>query len=614
MCGIIGFVDKRSKKDKLNILENMGNQIIYRGPDGVGYFADDLVGFAQRRLAIIDVKGGAQPMYSEDNKYIIIFNGEIYNYQALRDELIELGYKFKTKTDTEVILNGYIQWKDKLYTKLRGMFSFVIYDVDNKDIVGARDYFGIKPFYYYLTADEFMFSSEIKAFFPHPGFDKKVNTDGLKMFLIFQYNVKNETFFKDVHKLEPGEYFHFKDGKLDIKKYFEISFDKKNNNKSYEQIKSELKDVLEDSIHMHQITSDVEVGSYLSGGVDSSYVVAKSLPDKTFSVGFNYEGFDETTYAKELSDMLKLKNYREVISPDDFFKYLPDVEYHTDEPDANLSTVPLYFLSDLASKQVKVVLSGEGSDEMFGGYPEYNDPPALTRYLKLPLPIRAGVRGVCKCLPHFPGRNTLIKYGRPFTERYLGHGSYFEESEINRLLAKPLKSNEKISDVLKPYYDKVKDEDELTQKIFIDYHFWLPQDILLKADKMAMSHGVELRTPLMDINVFNYARTIPSKYLIKDRVGKYIFRDIARDTLPEEWSKRSKLGFPVPFSKWLMIDKYYDIVASYFNEDYASKFFDQKYLLKLLSDHRSGKHNNGRKIWNCYAFLVWYKRFFIDIS
>lgn len=611
MCGIAGFFDNRKKKEKLEILKKMGDRIIHRGPDGEGYYADDKVGFVHRRLSIIDIKGGSQPMYSEDNNYVIVYNGEVYNYQELKDELIKKGYKFKTKCDTEVILNGYIEWKDKLYNKLRGMFTFIIYDKKNEELIGARDYFGIKPLYYYKDDNEFMFGSEIKSFLDHPGFKKEINTDGLKMFLIFQYDVKEETFFKNVYKLEPGCYFHYKNNKLKINKYFDLSYDKKNNKKDYDTVKKELSKVLEDSIHYHQITSDVEVGAYLSGGVDSSYVVSKSMPDKTFSVGFSYEGFDETDYAKDLSKMLKIKNYREKISADDFFNSLSDVEYHTDEPDANLSTVPLYFLSDLAAKQVKVVLSGEGSDEMFGGYPEYNDPPLLKAYLKIPLPIRSFNRMICKHLPHFPGRNTIIKYGRPFIERYIGHGSYFEESEINKVLNKDLRNNETISDIIKPYYDKVKNEDELTKKMYIDYHFWLPQDILLKADKMSMAHSLELRTPLMDIDVFNYARTIPSKYLLKNRETKYIFRDIAHESLPEEWSKRKKLGFPVPFSKWLRIDKYYKIVKDYFNKDYASKFFDVDYINKLLEDHHSNITNNGREIYNIYCFLVWYERFFI---
>ena len=612
MCGIVGFVDKKKKDDKLAILKKMADRIIYRGPDGDGYFADGNVGLGHRRLSILDLSLGAQPMYSDDGNFVIIFNGEIYNYQEIRNDLESEGYTFKTKCDTEVLLNGYIHYKDAIFKKLRGMFTFVIYDKKNNDLVGARDYFGIKPFYYYLTEDEFMFGSEIKSFLEHPNFKKEVNTDGLKMFLIFQYGVKKETFFKNVYKLEPGEYFHYKDGKLDIRRYFEISFDKKNNKKSYEEIKSELRTTLEKSVKYHQMTSDVEVGAYLSGGVDSSYVVSKSLPDKTFTVGFSYEGFDETSYAKELSDMLNIKNYRKKISADDFFNALPTIQYHTDEPDANLSTVPLYFLSDLASEHVKVVLSGEGSDEMFGGYNEYNDPTLLKMYLKLPLGLRKFNRNICKKLPHFPGRNTIIKYGRTFMESYIGHGSFMEEDEANRVLAPNLRNDETITDILKPYYDKVKNEDDLTKKMFIDYHFWLPQDILLKADKMSMAHSLELRTPLMDIDVFNYARTIPNKYLVKNKETKYIFRDIAKEELPLEWSKRRKLGFPVPFSKWLRIDKYYKIVKSYFEKEYVSLFFDKDYILKLLIDHHDNNINHGREIYNIFCFLVWYDRFFIQ--
>jgi len=610
MCGIVGFVDERKVNDKKKILENMANQIIHRGPDGVGYYADNWAGFGQRRLSIIDLEGGAQPIYNQDKTKLIVFNGEIYNYQALKEELIEKGYQFQTKTDTEVILHGYEEWKDDLYDKLRGMFAFVIYDIQTHELVGARDHFGIKPFYYYFKDKEFMFGSEIKSFLVHPDFQKEVNKDPLKMYLIFQYSVKEETFFKNVFKLKPGHYFHYKDGNLDIKPYFELRYNKKNNKKSYKEIKEELKQVLEKSIYYHQTTSDVEVGSYLSGGVDSSYVVSVSKPDKTFSVGFNYDGFDETDYAKDLSKLLDIKNYRQKISPDDFFDALPQVEWHTDEPHANLSTVPLYFLSKLTSEHVKVALSGEGSDEMFGGYNEYNDPWLLRVYLHFPLCFRKIIRNMCRHLPHFPGRNTLIKYGLPFDSRYIGHGSYMEEWEANKILADDLKNDEMIHDVLRPYYEIVKNEDELTKKMFLDFHFWLPQDILLKADKMSMSHSIELRTPLMDIDVFRYACTIPNKYLLKKKQTKYIFRDLSEEKVPQEWAKRRKCGFPVPFSKWLREEKYYSKVKEAFNLDFVSEFFDKSYINDLLDNHYKGTENNGRKIYNIYCFLVWYQQYF----
>ncbi len=609
MCGIVGFVDKKEKKEKLKIIKEMANEIIHRGPDGEGYYADQNVALGHRRLSIIDIKGGSQPIYNKDKTMAIIFNGEIYNYEILKEELIKLGYEFQTKTDTEVILLGYEEWKDKLFEKLRGMFAFVIYDKKNNEIIGARDHFGMKPFYYYQKDGEFMFASEIKSMLVHPDFKKSVNKDALKMYLIFQYSVKEETFFQNVYKLKPGHYFHYKEGNLTIKPYFEIEYHK-DTKKSYETMKKELSDVLRESIYYHQTTSDVEVGAYLSGGVDSSYVVSVSKPNKTFSVGFSYEGFDETEYAKDLSKILKIRNYREKISPEDFFDALPKIEWHTDEPHANLSTVPLYFLSELTQKQVKVVLSGEGSDEMFGGYNEYNDPFLLRMYLHLPLWFRRGVRSLVKNMPHFPGRNTLVKYGLPFNERYIGHGTFMEEWEANLILADSLKNEETIAEVLEPVYQKVKNESELTKKMFIDFHFWLPQDILLKADKMSMAHSIELRTPLMDVDVFRYAATIPNKYLLKNKETKYLFRDISKDYIPEEWSKRRKCGFPVPFSKWIQEEKFYQKVKSAFQKDYVSEFFDQKYILNLLENHYAKKENNGRKIYNIYCFLIWYQVYF----
>lgn len=610
MCGIVGFVDKRKKKDKEVIIKKMGDIIAHRGPDGEGFFTDKTVALGQRRLSIIDVEGGAQPIFSSDGKKAIIFNGEIYNYQKLKEELEEKGYTFKTKTDTEVILNGYIEWQDDLFNKLRGMFAFVIYDLETQELVGARDHFGIKPFYYYEKEGVFLFGSEIKSLLEHPDYHKEVNTDALKMYLIFQYSVKDESFFKGIMKLRPGHYFHYKEGQLDIKPYFELSFDRKKTKKSFAEMKEELRDVLKDSIYYHQTTSDVEVGAYLSGGVDSSYVVSVAKPDKTYSVGFSYAGFDETDYAKELSKNLHIKNKREKVSADDFFEALPRVEWHTDEPHANLSTVPLYFLSDLTRKDVKVALAGEGADEMFGGYNEYNDPFLLRLYLHLPLFLRKFNRNICKHLPHFPGRNTLVLYGQPFYERYIGHGSYMESEEANKILADSLKNDEKISDIIKPYYDKVKDEDVLTQKMYIDFNFWLPKDILVKADRMSMAHSVELRTPLMDIDVFNFARTIPSKYLLKNNETKFLFRDLAKETIPLDWAKRRKCGFPVPFSKWLREEKYYNKVKTTFEKSYVSRFFDQKYILNLLEKHYQNNENNGRKIYNIYCFCIWYEQYF----
>lgn len=609
MCGIVGFIDKKNKSDKKDIVEKMALRIKHRGPDDYGYYTDKDIALAHRRLSIIDLsKKGKQPIYNEDKNLVIVFNGEIYNYEELKKDLIKKGHIFKTKTDTEVIIHGYEEYNTKFFSRLRGMFVFVIYDKLKKETIGCRDHFGIKPFYYYKDKDEFMFASEIKAFLEHPNFKKEVNTKSLKMYLIFQYSVFEETFFKNVYKLKPGTYFIYKNGKLKTYEYFNVNYE--HGNKPYEVYKKELKSILEDSIKYHQTTSDVEVGSYLSGGVDSSYVVSVSKPDKTFSVGFDMPGFDETMYAKDLSDILKIKNYQKKITSDEFFNILPTIMYHTDEPHANLSTVPLYFLSKLASKNVKVVLSGEGSDEMFGGYNEYFEPKILKIYTRIPLLFRKMIAKIVSPFPHFPGQNTLKLYGKPFYERYIGHGSLISEEEANLILKKDLRTNETIKDVIKPYYDRVKNEDDVTKKMYIDMHFWLPQDILLKADKMTMANSLELRVPLLDSYLFNYAKSIPSKYLIRNNETKYIFRDIASDVIPKEWSKRRKLGFPVPFSKWIREEKYYNLVKEEFNKPYVDNFFDKEHINNLLTEHYQNIKNNGRKLYNIYVFLIWYDVYF----
>ncbi|MCQ2449419.1 MAG: asparagine synthase (glutamine-hydrolyzing) [Clostridia bacterium] len=610
MCGFVGFTDGRSPEEKRTIVEKMADRIVHRGPDSDGYFTDDVTALGFRRLSIVDLAGGNQPIFNEDESKVIVFNGEIYNHKELRVGLEEKGHIFKTNADTEVILHGYEEYGCDLFDKLRGMFAFVIYDKATGELVGARDYFGIKPFYYYKKDDVFLFASEIKGMLEHPDFVKEVNRSALKMYLVFQYSVFEETFFKNVFKLKPGHYFKYKDGVLETKPYFEIEYKKQD--LGYDEHRRQIKEALENSIKYHQITADVEVGSYLSGGVDSSYVVGVARPDKTFTVGFDVQGFNETELAQEYSELCGINNYRRLITKQEFFDALPRVQYHTDEPEANLSAVPLLFLSGLASEKVKVVLSGEGSDEMFGGYNEYPETKGVKFYLALPGGLRRGMAKIAKKLPHFPGKNTIIKYSKPFCERYLGHAQIMDEEEANRILCDDLKDNITTTDVLRPYYEKVKDCDDVLQKMYIDMHFWLPQDILLKADKMTMANSLELRVPFLDKEVWKVASRVPSKYLVKGMRTKSIFRDVADEAMPADWSNRRKLGFPVPFSKWVLEEPFFSRVKEAFNKPEVDLFFDRAVINKLLDDHHKGVANNGRKIYNIYTFLIWYNVYFVE--
>ncbi len=610
MCGIVGFIDKRNKKDKEKILKEMTKKIYHRGPNSEGIYASNDIGLGFRRLSIIDLDGGSQPIYNEQKDKLIIFNGEIYNFLELREQLEKKGHIFSTDTDTEVILHGYEEYGDKILEKLRGMFSFVIWDIKNNNLFGARDHFGIKPFYYAPNMNgTFMFASEIKALLEHPDFIKEVNKEALRPYLTFQFSALNETFFKGVFKLKPGHYFNYKDGKLDIKSYFEVKFDSVE--KPIEKYAKEIQKLVDESVEYHK-RSDVKSGAFLSGGVDSSYIVATLMPNKTFSVGFEREHFNEVDQAKELSDMLKIENINKIIKPDEFFDSLENVMYYCDEPEGNPSAVPLYFLSEIASKYVTVVLSGEGADELFAGYNCYEISAQDLIYRKLPKFIRYPLGKIAYALPWFHGRKFLIRNGLPLEDYFTGSAFIFNEKEKEKVVKNEYLVGKTFKEVTKPIFDKVKDKDEVTKMQYLDMHLWLPEDILLKADKMTMAHSIELRVPFMDKTIMSIASKIPDKYKVTTETTKYVFRKSAYERLPEEWVKRPKWGFPVPFHYWIKEEKYYKKVREEFEQDYVNEFFHQKELLKLLDDHFYKGKTNGRKIYIIYVFLLWYKKYFIE--
>ena len=606
MCGFVGFCSK-DVKDK-NVIKEMNNQIIHRGPDSDGYYFDKDVNFGFRRLSIIDLHEGSQPILNEGGDIAIIFNGEIYNYQELREDLVAKGYNFKTHTDTEVILHGYEEYGEEgILAKLRGMFAFTIWDSKKEKLFGARDHFGIKPYYYALLDGDLLFGSEVKSFLKYPKFKKAVNEKALKHYLVFQYNPLEETFFKGVKKLRPGHYYIYENGKMEIKTYYNLTLDYKD--MTFDEAVGKIEKEVEESVKYHKI-SDVEVGSFLSGGVDSSYVVATALPDKTFSVGFDNKGFNETMYAKELSDSLGIKNFAKLITPDEFFEGINKVQYYSDEPHANLSSVPLYFLSKLASEQVKVVLSGEGADELFAGYNEYADALPQRMYRKLPFSLRHKLYMKYKDRKHFRGQTIILKYGQKVEDRYIGPAEIMTDELANSLVTSKYKNAETSRDLTKKYYDEVKNMDDVSKRLYLDMKMWIVEDILLKADKMTMANSIELRVPLLDKKMWELARTIPVKHKVHNEITKYAFRRAAKNKLPEDWAKRRKLGFVVPFVVWIKEEKYYKIVKEVFNKDFVSEFFDKDKINKLLDDHFNGITNNGRKVYTIYTFLKWYEIYF----
>jgi len=609
MCGICGFTGNKLK-NRRDVLTQMMNRIIHRGPDGGGQYIDDGINMGHRRLSIIDLSNGTQPMKNEDGTLICTFNGEIYNYKEIREGLIKKGHIFATNSDTEVLIHGYEEYSEKLLDKLRGMFTFVIWDTKTKSLFAARDMFGIKPFYYAIKDDELIYGSEIKSILEYPDFEREVNLKALEQYMSFQYSVLDETFFKGIYKLQPGHYMTFKNGKVEIVRYFDPELTPAREGVDHAKLVDEIDDAVKKSIKYHMV-SDVEVASLLSSGVDSSYVASNFHGAKTFTVGFDYEKYNEIPYAKDLSERIGIENYSKVISTEEYWKELPRIQYFMDEPLADPSAIALYFVDREASKHVKVVLSGEGADELFGGYNIYHEPMSLEGYQKLPLGLRKAAAAVASMIPgRVKGKNFLIRGSKSLEERFIGNANIFSVKQRNKVLKYTNdKSDPKY--LTAPYYEKTKDLDPVARMQYIDLNFWLIGDILLKADKMSMAHSIESRVPFLDRGVYEVAKNIPVNEKVTDNNTKVAFREAAHRYLTSAGAEKKKLGFPVPIRIWLKQDKYYDKVKAAFTSEAAEKFFNTDALVELLDDHRAGKMDYSRHIWNVYMFLLWYKEYFI---
>ena len=609
MCGICGFTGKLP--DSKEVLTRMMDRIIHRGPDSAGQFITDKAAWGFRRLSIIDLDHGSQPMFNENNSIVIVFNGEIYNFMTLREELKAKGHVFRNNSDTEVLVHGYEEWGTELPKHCRGMFAFMIYDM-NKDLAfGARDYFGIKPFYYGVIDGNLVFGSEIKSILEYPGYVKKVNTEALEQYLTFQYSVLPETFFKGIYKLAPAHSILFKDGEVTIERYWEPDFDI-DENANLDELVDKIDAQMQESVQAHMI-SDVEVGSLLSSGIDSSYIATVSKADKTFTVGFDYDKFNEISYAQDLSEKIGTKNFSKLITEEEYWSVLPEIQYYMDEPLADASCVALYFVDKTAAEHVKVVLSGEGADEFFGGYNIYHEPVSLHGYQKLPKGLRRFVGKAAEMImpEGMRGRSFLMRGALDVEERFIGNAKRFSVKERKKILknATPAKAPWKLT---KPYYDKVKHLDDTTKMQYIDMNFWLIGDILLKGDKMSMLHSLECRVPFMDREVYKLAKTIPTKYKLAEGTTKYALRKAARRHIPEATAMKKKLGFPVPIGLWLREDKYYEQVKASFESPAAQKFFNTKALVKMLDQHKKSKLDNSKKIWVVYMFLMWYDVYFVQ--
>ncbi len=612
MCGIVGFTKGRGN---LDTIQRMMARIVHRGPDSGKQYVDDEVAFGFRRLSILDLSSaGDQPMVSDSGQVILIFNGEVYNFQALRAELVDKGYSFNSTSDSEVVLKGYEAYGIDIIARLRGMFAIAIFDKNTGDLFLARDYFGIKPLYYTVNCDDgaLVFGSEIKAMLEYDGIKKEFNDAALRPYLTFQTSAIDETFFKGIYNLPPAHILHVNlrsAEPIKIERFWHPDFAAASF--TFEENVKRIQAVVRESVDKHRI-SDVKVGSFLSGGIDSSYITAQLMPDKTFSVGFyEYEQmFNETTNAKRLSELLGIENYSVIINSDDCFNALADIQYFMDEPHSNPSAVPLYFLAKLASEHVTVVLSGEGADEIFAGYPWYQTTPKIEKYEKLPFALRKIIGFCAKALPAGHLKQGLIRSAKRVEERFIGHAIVFTEDEAERVLKGKYKRGKTVADVTAPVFKRVADKDDLTKMQYLDLHVWQPNDILQKADKMSMAHSLELRVPFLDKAVFDVAKTLPSDQRVSYTETKVALRAAALANLPEEWAKRPKIGFPVPIKYWLKEEKIYNVVKAAFNSATAQQYFNTDILQDYLDRHQQGEKSYARHIWTVYCFLVWHDVYF----
>lgn len=612
MCGFTGFIDP-DLEGKDVVIREMADRIVHRGPDDDGYFVDAYAALGFRRLSIIDLGHGAQPMISEDGRYVLTFNGEIYNYRELRAELIEAGREFRTESDTEVILRGFQQWREDVVSRLRGMFAFVIWDTQEKSLLGARDPFGIKPFYYQHQGERLIWGSEIKSFLPQPGFHKAVNTALLPDYLSFEYIPTRETLFEGVRTLLGGELLRFRAGRLEIDRYHSLRFDV-DDRRTLEQWTSTIQEAVTESVEAHQI-ADVEVGCFLSSGIDSSYItkeMTKTAGDrvKAFSVGYDNSELSELPYARDFAARIGADFHERLIGAQETFDAVPTIQYMMDEPLPNPSALPLYFLTGAAAEQVKVVVSGEGADELFGGYNQYREPLDYSRYQRVPAPIRRGIGSIARRLPRFRGQRFLVRNARPLAERFFRNNYVFSDAERQKVLKAPV-SAPASSERTRPLFEQARAWDDVTQMQHVDIHTWMLFDILQKADKMSMAHSLELRVPFLDLKVWEVARRIPTRFRVTEQNTKVALRRAALAQIPERTANKKKLGFPVPLNGWLREEPFVTTVRDRFASDHAAEFFDREYILGLLEKHQSGTDGYMKRIWSIYCFLVWYEEFFI---
>jgi asparagine synthase (glutamine-hydrolysing) len=627
MCGICGFVSTKNYSiSKQDITLNMLNLIRHRGPDDEGIFVDSDTALGIRRLSIIDLAGGHQPIHNEDNSLWIVFNGEIYNFPELRESLIKKGHIFYTKTDTEVIIHSYEEYGQGCVKKLKGMFAFAIWDKKKNELFLARDRFGIKPLYYSEFNGQFIFASEIKSILQFPDFKKELDPVALDKYLTFEYVPSPRSIFKKILKLPAAHLLIYKNKNISLHKYWDINFSQTHNHFNEAEAQERLLGFLKEVIKRH-LLSDVPLGVFLSGGIDSSIITSLASNFsihrlKTFSIGFKEDSFDESRHIKQIANMYHTEHYHRDFEVKDLLQLLPEALHFMDEPLGDASFFPTYLLSKFTKQKVTVALSGDGGDEIFAGYPTYQA-HKLTRYYRLIPPIlREHVfKKMIMNLPvsmrnfslDFKAKKFISSASSPLEARHINWMGSFSEQDKIGLFTPGLKETFERgcqSEEIDNYFTDIQTDNVLDKLQYFDIKTYLQDDLLVKTDRASMAHSLEVRVPYLDHELVEFVFGLPSGLRMKNFKTKYILKKIAKKLLPQNIINRKKKGFGIPVAFWLK-GGLKDLIHEVFKKSEIQRegLFNHNYIQNLLQSHFENKVDNRKKIWTIFMFLLWQKEY-----
>jgi asparagine synthase (glutamine-hydrolysing) len=622
MCGIAGFADRprdhafSGQEPDLALVHAMCDVIRHRGPDDEGIHVEHGVGLGMRRLSIIDLSTGHQPIHNEDGTVWIVFNGEIYNYRELRSELQQVGHRFYTSSDTETIVHAYEQWGEQAFGRLRGMFGLAIWDRRRRTLLVARDRAGIKPVYYAERAGRLYFGSEIKSLLVAGAAEHTLDLAALDHYLTFLYTPREGSIFRGVHKLPPGHYLRWCGGHTKVEQYWELS-PAETFAGSDADAADRLYDVLKDAVRSHLI-SDVPLGAFLSGGIDSSLVVGlmaevSDRPVRTFSIGFDEPQFDELDHARRVAAHFRTDHHEFVVRPD-ALAILDRLIQHFDEPFADPSAIPTWYVCEMARRHVTVVLSGDGGDELFGGYDRYLPHPRVAAFDRLPIPHKQQLASAAwRLLPHGTrGKNFLRHVSRDDRGRFLDATAFFQPDEKRGLYAEPLKNIDPAAAErrLAERFQGLDDLPFVSQMMKFDFRTYLPEDVLVKVDRMSMAHSIESRVPLLDNHVIDFAATLPLQSKIHKGVRKVLLKAVASRILPPDIINRRKQGFGVPVGVWFrgsLRDTFSDVLRSQRARERG--YFNQRFIDRLLAEHLTGVRDHSTRLWQLVVLELWHQAY-----